>query len=498
MQVITKTIFIDFRNCPKNVWLKLYKPELLDKFELSDFEKQLIEQGNEVEAHARKLFLDGVEIKSRGEAAVKETAKYMKSKTPAIFQATFMVDGFMARNDVLVYDQQNDCWDLYEIKGTNSLKETGDERNHVDDLTFQAIVLDRANIKIGKTFLIHLNKEYVRLGELDYKNLFTIEDLTETVKEKTDEISPLMDGALEYLNRKEEPTTGCDCHFRGRSKHCATFHYSHPEVPKYSVHDLSRIGSSKKKLQYFVENEIFNLDDIPIDFALSEIQTNQLLAHKTQKPQINFEEIRGQINSLEFPLYFLDYETYAPAIPLFQNYSPYARIPFQFSLHILREPKGELEHFEFLHPDKSDPSAKVAELLEKYIKLDGTVIVWNKSFEKSMNADIGKRVPKFREIMERINSQMYDLMEIFSKQHYIHHGFRGSASVKKVLPVLVPELQHKGLVISEGGQASEQWWKMVNSETSKKEFEDIFKNLKIYCKLDTYAMYAIWKVLRDL
>lgn len=498
MQIITKTIFIDFRNCPKNVWLKLHKPELLEKFELSDFEKQLIEQGNEVENHARKLFPNGLEVLSRGEEAGKETEKHMKLKTSAIFQATFIVDGFMARNDVLAYDKKNDCWDLYEIKGTNSLKETGDERNHIDDLTFQAVVLGRANIKVGKTYLIHLNKEYVRSGELDYKNLFTTEDLTETVRNKMEEIGNLMDGAREYLNKENEPATGCDCNYRGRSRHCATFAYSHPEVPEYSVHDLSRIGSSKKKLQFFVENEIFSLENIPNDYELSEIQTNQLIAHKTQKPSINLEEIREQINSLNFPLYFLDYETYAPAIPYFQNYSPYNRIPFQFSLHILREPNEKPEHVEFLHPNRSDPSELVAELLEKYIKSDGTVIVWNKTFEKTMNTDIGKRVPKYREIMERINTQMYDLMDIFSKQHFIHPNFHGSASIKKVLPVLVPELQYKDLVIHEGGQASEQWWKMVDPKTSKEEYNEIFKNLKIYCAMDTYAMYAIWKFLKDL
>ena len=434
---------------------------------------------------------------SRGEEACEETKEYMKKKTSAIFQATFIVDGFMARNDVLAYDKKSDCWDLYEIKGTNSLKETGDERNHIDDLTFQAVVLKKANIRLGKKFLVHLNKEYMRIGDLDYKKLFTIEDLSETVDERMEEISNLMDSAKEYLNRETEPATGCDCHLRGRRKHCATFHYSHPEVPDYSVHDLSRIGSSKKKLQFFVENLIFSLDDIPNDFKLSEIQTNQLKVHRSQKPIINFEEIRKQLNSLKFPLYFLDYETYAPAIPYFKNYHPYNRIPFQFSLHILREPKGELEHFEFLHPDKSDPSEKVAKLLEKYIKPEGTVIVWNKSFERSMNLDIAKRVPEYKEVIERINNQIYDLMDIFSKQHYIHHGFRGSASIKKVLPVL-SDLSYKDLIIHEGGQASEQWWKMVDPETNKEEYSEIFKNLKIYCERDTYAMYAIWKHLTDL
>ncbi len=496
--LISKTTFIDSRNCIKNTWLKLHKAELLVNFELSEFEKQLIEQGNEVEECARKLFPLGVEVTSTGENACIETMRYMESKVPAIFQATFIADGFIARNDVLVYDKNNDCWDLYEIKGTNSLKEGSGDRSHVEDVAFQAVVLRRANMNLGRSFLVHLNKDYVRVGDLDIEQLFIIEDLTETVAERFDEISILMDGAREFLSQENEPPSGCDCHYLGRSRHCATFPYSHPKIPEYSVHDLSRIGSSKKKLEFFAENEIYRLEDIPYDFELSPIQTNQLEAYLTQKITIDYEEIHQQLKNLRFPLYFFDYETYAPAIPSFANYSPYKRIPFQFSLHILRDPMGELDHVEFLHPTRTDPSELVAKLLNEYIKPEGTIIAWNKSFEIGVNNEIAQRLPEYRELLERVNGQFYDLMEVFSKQHYIHPDFRGSASIKKVLPVLVPELQYKDLAIHEGGQASEQWWFMVSPTTSEENYAEVSRNLKEYCKLDTYAMYAIWKHLYQI
>lgn len=135
--------------------------------------------------------------------------------------------------------------------------------------------------------------------------------------------------------------------------------------------------------------------------------------------------------------------------------------------------------------------------MTKHIQPKGTVISWNKSFEKGVNSDIAERLPEYREAMERINNQMYDLKDIFSKQYYVHPDFQGSASIKKVLPALVPNLKYSDLVIHEGGQASEQWWFMVGPNTSKEELEDISKNLKIYCGLDTYAMYAIWKHLYE-
>jgi hypothetical protein len=77
----------------------------------------------------------------------------------------------------------------------------------------------------------------------------------------------------------------------------------------------------------------------------------------------------------------------------------------------------------------------------------------------------------------------------------VHPEFKGSASVKYVLPALVPDLQYKGLSIhgnpSLGGVVGD-------GPAHASEREMIAKNLKEYCGLDTYAMYAIWKHLHEL
>lgn len=493
--IISKTIFLDYVFCPKNTWLKLHKPELLDQFELSAFEQNLMEQGNEVEAEARKLFPDGVEVLERGEDAVEKTRELMEERTPCIFQATFIEDGFIARNDALVWDAENTCWNLYEIKGTNSLKEGGNDHNHIDDLTFQASVLSRADVPVGKYFLVHLNKEYVRFGALNTKELFLIEDQTEAVLENLPNIEEKMKTAKEYLNSKKEPAGSCECIYNGRSKHCTTFKYSNPEVPNYSVHDISRIGASKRKLEALVERKIFDIIDVPHDMEFSDIQSNQIAVHRKREPMIDTEGIHNELRDLKFPLYFFDYETYAPAIPAFDGFRPYQRIPFQFSLHILNKLGDEMEHVEYLHEELSDPSPHVARLLDEHIGTTGTVIAWNKSFEAGVNRELGERNPEYRETMERVNRMLYDLMDVFKKQHFVHPEFRGSTSIKKVLPVLVPELSYKELGIKEGGQASNAWWEMISPKTDEEISAQIAKDLKIYCGLDTYAMYAIWERL---
>jgi hypothetical protein len=165
----------------------------------------------------------------------------------------------------------------------------------------------------------------------------------------------------------------------------------------------------------------------------------------------------------------------------------------------LKEPSGELEHVEFLHTKMSDPSEEVVKLLEKYIDPKGTIIVWYRPFEEShINKKIAERLPEYKDIIARINNQIYDLRDVFTKQHFVHPDFKGKTSIKKVLPVLTPEHQYKDLVINEGGQASEEWWKMVSGSVGTKEQEEIARNLKIYCGLDTYAMYAIWKYLNKI
>ncbi|MDP2655204.1 MAG: DUF2779 domain-containing protein [bacterium] len=498
-QLISKTLFQEFLYCPKNIWLKLHKPELLSKFTLSEFELHLMEQGNEVEslAHNLQLFHGGIEVESKGDERVQETERLMTEKTPVIFQATFIKDGFIVRNDALKYDSANKCWDLYEIKATNSIHEGGRKRDHIVDIAFQASVLRRAGVPLGKCFHVRLNKEYVRAGDIDVEALFEVENVSEKVNGRMPEVEGQMEVAVQYLNKEEEPPGGCECVYGGRKSHCTMFKYNNPQIPDYSVHDISHIH--KTKLLRFMEQNIYGIGDIedPDSFKLSERQSKQVLAHKLQKPIIDIEKIREDLTSLKFPLYFLDYETFPSAIPVFNGYKPYQQIPFQFSLDILRAPNGKCEHVEYLQTSFMEPSENIAKLLKEHIR-GGTVIVWNQSFEIHRNMEIGVRLPEYAPFLEELNKSVYDLMSIFFDQHYIHDDFRGSASIKKVLPVIAPELTYDGLDIHEGAQAAKSWWTMVAPETSQTEKDKTARDLRIYCGRDTEAMYVIWKHLQEM
>jgi len=465
-------------------------------FKLSDFEKGLLAKGNLVETWARKLFPDGVLIDDAN--ALQVTQQYIAEKTPVIFQPKFIYDKFLAKCDALEYDKENNCWNLYEIKGTNALDENAGNIDHVEDATFQTIVLKAAGIKIGKVFIIHLNREYVRENEINVKELFTEDDITAEVRDREENTKIKMQKAAEALFQPDEKALVCQCVYSGRSAHCATFRYSYPQIPEYSIHDLSRIGSSKKRLESLVDSQIFDINDIPDDFELTPTQKNQIYTHKTQKPLIDLTAIKKELRSLEYPLYFLDYETYPPAIPLFRGFKPYQQIPFQFSLHVLNDADGEPAHFEYLHTEPTDPSLSIIAKLQEFIGSEGSIIVWSKRFEKGINSQLAERCPEHKDFLDNLNDRVYDLMEIFQKQFYVHPHFKGKVSIKKVLPVMAPKLTYAELTIKEGGSAMDAWYEMVFGSGSQTDKDKTAEDLRKYCGLDTYAMYAIWKELMTL
>jgi len=202
------------------------------------------------------------------------------------------------------------------------------------------------------------------------------------------------------------------------------------------------------------------------------------------------------IAQLEYPLYFLDYETYPAAIPVFDGCFPYQQVTFQYSLHIQKEPGGPLIHKEYLHTEATSPLRSIAASLRKDIGDSGSVIVWNQSFEGGRNNELANALPEMEDFLFGLNVRFFDLMKIFSNQFYVHKAFKGKTSIKKVLPVLCPELSYDGLGIRDGGAACNAWKMMIFDDISPDQKQLVAQDLLAYCKLDTYAMVAILSVLQ--
>lgn len=488
---VSKSDFLKYQCCPSYLWLWKHKKDVVPTDEEETI-KQRLEQGNEVERIARKLFPNSVLIASKNDAARDETKKVIDEGAQTIFQATAISDeGLFAMADVIQYDPESETWTLFEVKSTNSIKP-----EHIYDVAFQKITFEDAGYKIGKIGIIFLNKEYKRTTEIDPNQLLLQNDVTDEVGDIQDTIRQQARDALEMIKQSDEPK-GCSCRLKTRSNHCPTFHYLNPDIPEYSVFNISRIGN--KALGVLVDDEIYSVEDVPEDIKLSVIQRNQVDVAKSKEPRIDRAAIAEFLNEVEYPLYFLDYETVSTAIPLFNGCTPYQQIPFQYSLHVLKSPDGELNHFEYLARDsKTIPSKELVENLSPHISEKGSVVVWYKSFETRRNIEMGNLYPEFMPLMTSINNRVIDLMEVFSKQHYVHHGFNGSSSIKKVLPVLVPEFSYKDLDIQNGLSAAIRWHEAVSGAVEPEDAEKVYESLLEYCRLDTLAMVKIYEYLRTI
>jgi hypothetical protein len=494
---LTKTDFLIYRDCGKNAWLKIHKPDVYFSKPLSEFDQGIIDMGNDVDEVARDLFPGGVLVIDRGDSV--GTMQLIEARTPVIYQPVFGTSLYKTICDIMVWNSAQNVYDLYEVKASNS----GDEKRAKDklytcDIAFQYNVLRELNIPLGTLYLVRLNSEYVRSTDLVLHEVFSIEDFTERVLEAADSVAEEMRNAHDVLDTEVEPSGPCKCITRGRSAHCTTFGYSNPDIPEYSVHDISNIGKSKRKLEELVDGGKFSIHDVPEEFEISEKQRNQVRAAQSGKTFIDKHEIRSFLDTISLPISFLDYETFNPAVPRFTGYSPFNQIPFQYSVHVLSEKGKEPAHEEFLFTKNLNPDELFIESLKNHLPATGSVLVWHKSFEMGRNNDLIKRNPQHQAFLEDLNARIIDLKDVFADQYYIHPDFKGKTSIKYILPVLVPELSYKELEIGNGSEAMNTWNKLVTGDATETERAEIEKNMLEYCGLDTYAMYAIWKHLENL
>ncbi len=488
---LSKSDFLKYRVCPSYFWLWKNNPELVPDESTAEVRDNKFKQGNQVEAIARQIFPNGVLVEGYNVQAQANTERLVADGADILFQATVITDNkLLAMADVL--ERENDGWILYEVKSSGEIKKD----THVPDMAFQKIAFERAGYRINETRIIHLNKEFVRQGELINPHAyFTIKNVDVAVTAIIPEVESQIALAHENMAQAEALAT-CPCRLLSRGKHCPTFTYFNRDIPAYSVYDISRMQG--KKLAELIDNEIFATTDIPDDFPLTPNQAMQVSVDKGCRLVVNRVKIHAELSQLEYPLYFIDYESVNPAIPMLDNTRPHQQVVFQYSLHILDAPDAELRHNEFLCRDNTTESLQaLVSQMRQDIGDTGSIIVWNKSFERTRNTELGQLFPESKEFFEDVNNRIYDLMDVFSKNYYVDPAFGGSNSIKDVLPVLAPHLSYKELAIGKGDLASVRWYEIATGEDSSGA-EQVFADLLEYCKLDTLAMVEIFNVLKKI
>jgi len=489
---LSKSDYMLYLSHPAWLWLKKHDKEKLPA--IDENTQATFDAGNLFESYAEKQFPDGIRLGFTDYksylALPEQTMEALLGGAKTIFQARFVAGQLTCICDVIQVVGEK-TFDLYEIKSSTKAKP-----EHIEDLAFQTTVLEDSGFTVRKISVIHVNNEFVRNGDIKPEDIAHTTEVTDAVRAKLPSTKKNVIEALEILERPEMPNPSPT--FAGSTyfQDWLSIFKSLTNPPKYSIYDLITLNASKVSA---LEDDGFKLlSDIPEEYPLSPKQHKQVIATKLDQPLIERKPIKQLLDTFEYPLYFLDYETLAGVVPPFDGTRAYQQVPFQYSLHILDSPDAELRHEEYLHTEATNPSENVAKALKSHIGDTGTVLAWNMSFEKSCNKFLADQVPELKDFLLGLNDRMNDLDIPFKNLWYVHKDFFGSYSIKYVLPVLAPHLSYKILGIQNGASAQRLWMQGVIDGKDTIDKDILFADLVEYCKLDTLAMVEIFNVLRKL
>jgi hypothetical protein len=482
---LSKSKYIKGLKCHKALWLDKHKPEL--KADASAQTQQNFAVGHQVGDLAKQLFLNGVEIEfdtKNFPSMIAKTKQLITEGESVIYEATFSENSVFAMVDILV--KNGSAWDIYEVKSSTSVKDV-----YIDDVSVQGYALSGV-LNIGRCYVVHINNQYVRQGELDIRQLFTIAEVTDRLKSSDEVESKLKQMQQMLANDEPDIDIGTHC---SSPYDCDFKPYCWQHIPQPSVFNLSRIG--KKKFDYYSQGKI-TYQDIQLE-NLSSVQSVQVDSYLNDKVHIDKSVIESFISDVVYPINFFDFETFQNAVPRFDGQKPYAQMPFQYSLHILHE-DGALEHKEFLGSEFNDPRQDLIQNMLADITEVGSIIAYNQSFEIGRIKDLAVFAPQYKDELLAFNSRFLDLIVPFRKLGYYHKNFQGSFSIKSVLPAMFPnddELDYKKLEIQDGGMAMDTFANL-HLVDDEKERAKIRHDLLKYCHLDTLAMVRVFQKLNSL
>ncbi len=486
---LSKSSFLKGLQCDKHLYLYKYKKELLDP--LTEMQEAIFARGTDVGQLAQKLFPDGVDATPKSlkkfDESAKLTTKLINENEKVIYEATFIYDKILAAADIVV--NKNGELSIYEVKSSTSVNEV-----HINDAAVQYWIISNLGYKIKDISIVYINNKYIREGELELDKLFNTESVLEFVKPKQAFVGEEIKRQKSILGRKTVPKVEIGMHCTDPYP-CGFIGHCWKHIPQNSIFDISGMHLRRKFELY--EQGVVKVKDIPENYGLNKNQQLQVEGILRNKTIIDKEAIREFLGTLNYPMYFVDFESFQPPVPLYDKSKPYQQIPFQYSLHIKKNKDAELEHYEFLAEPHSDPRIPFIENLIDVLGNDGDIIVYNKSFEVTRLKEIASVFQKYEKLINSIIVRIKDLMLPFQKKYYYTPEMQGSYSIKYVLPALVPEMSYENMEISDGGTASLAYESLLTMDDFIK-IDEIKKKLLKYCKLDTLAMVRILERLESL
>ena len=438
---LSKSRFQHGLQCLKRLYLESYRRDLADT--VSAGQQAIFDSGTAVGELARQRFPGGILVDESHldhQQAVETTRGLVDdSSVPSIYEAGFTFEGIRTRIDVL--ERKGDgTFDLIEVKST-----TGVKPEHITDVAIQMYVVEGSGIPVNRAFLMHLDREYVyQGGEHNLRELFGLNDVTAAARSfvNNDAVNKLNE-MWSVLEMEGEPDIGVGPHCN-RPHRCSFYEHCHR--------------------------------DLVVDYG---------------RPFVS-DGLASALSQIEFPAAFLDFEAVNPAIPMYAGTRPYQAIPFQWSLHIL-DSEGGVEHRSFLNEDASDPRESLAQALLESLPAQGSIVTYS-GYERRVVNGLAQALARHADRLLALCDRMVDLLAIV-RSNVRHPGFRGSYSLKSVLPVLVPGMGYADMEIADGMTAATSYARMIGEDTPAGERTAIRDALLTYCARDTEAMVRLYEAL---
>ena len=484
MSAMTKNIYLEARKCLRRGWFARNPPEVVAPDEAGQFHA---DEGVEVGMQARQLYPEGVAVEWTGlQSTVAATRRLMNDPhVSVIFEATFAIDGYITRADVLLRHDQG--WKIGEVK--SSLGKPEVEEEVLDDLSYTVMVASRYGVNVTGVSLLQIDRAY-RLG-MPVEAMFCESDATEKVNQRMGEFSARWTAARDGTDTPgpppATPCTACgDCpHYDDQCFGRGT---------EYPVRNLSYLR--RPRLIALLNAGMLDKRNVAGEFlaSLNERQRRIVECVKSGTPYVS-PELRDELEAVRWPAYYLDFETVLTGLPIYDGVAPYTQLPTQFSVHRCSAPGAIDGHAEYLADPARDCRRELAERLIAELGTEGSIVVFS-GFERRIIGELATLLPDLAAALRPIRARLFDLLPIVRK-HFYHPAFHGSYSIKEVLPALVPAMSYSGLAIADGGTAAVKFAKMARGRYSAEECAVIRRDLLTYCERDTRAMVEVHRALLE-
>ncbi len=485
---LSKTKYISGSQCHLKLWYDCYESELDTDVDIVT--QAIFDTGHAVGRLARERYPGGVLVEADhlhpAEAIAETRALLADESVPAIFEAAFEHRGVLVRVDVLERSLRGG-FNLIEVKSGTRVKEVNEH-----DVAVQSWVVRGAGVDLASVGLLTLSRGYVYNGRsLDLYRLFRFHPLDDEVLEHLPWIGEDVTLLQTMLSSDDAPEVDPGDHCF-EPYECGYYEYCTQdwEYLEHPVTDLPRLREAKR--EQLESRDIEEITDIPDDFPLSKRQAIVRFSVISGSEHVS-PSLGEALSAASYPVRYLDFESFNPAIPRFAGTRCYDAIPFQFSMHTEAE-DGEVTHEEFLWTGEGDPRRPLAEALLAAAGESGTICVYS-SYERSVIRALARELPDLAPGLDTLIERLWDLLKVVEANYY-HPDFHGSFSIKEVLPVLVPEMGYDDLAIADGREASAAYQQALDCG-DEEERRRIHEALRAYCAQDTLALVALRRALAE-